>query len=417
MPSTPLPSPLSRPTLSAHQELVHRLAQARRRHPGGRLVAGHHNVNHIVRLGWPLALSLGVRPFWTRGKFRTPLDAVEVVPRVWARESDVLSVVSRYLPRTPRCLAESEEWSLHAWIPGRALAEINPTGRVGPATMSAFAAFFAGVAGVPLDQLPPLPPDWPEEGDSDGFLNWLTDFAEHRVHRPGRRRFGALFDAVLIPRDAMPSFRRTRPPLTRRPFALLHTDVHRANVVVGRGPVRGRARLTVIDWELAMVGDVLHDLATHLVRMDYDEEDRTRMTRAWTEAMREAGHGPMTEGLADDLPVLLAFEYAQSVYADVMRAALSLPESPADAEYEEAARRVCRAMSRARQPLRLDRVPGERAAEEALRDWHAHAHATDAARRSRLAGTAGTGPIGSIGSIGPIGPIGSPAAAVHAAAG
>jgi len=162
----------------------------------------------------------------------------------------------------------------------------------------------------------------------------------------------------------MTAFKENHRGLARRPFVLLHTDVHRANVVLHRKGI------AVIDWELAIYGDPLHDLATHIVRMGYGEDEKQRMIALWAEAMEEAGLGPLTAGLHEDLGTYLDFEYAQSVFPDVMRAALALPADAGEQHFRAAGEQVSRAMHRARKPLELDHVPDLEQIVEALRKWH-----------------------------------------------
>ncbi|WP_063805737.1 phosphotransferase family protein [Streptomyces canus] len=336
------------------------------------VVSGHHNTNRIAPLGQPLAFLLGVESGKVLAKFRAPLPTVDVVPRIWRRESEVLKVVGAHVGEVPACLADFGEWSLHGYLDGHALAEENPDGPIGGQRLAQLAEFFAALARVPTDQLPPVPDDWPADGDSLGFLAWLARFTEEAVHQPNRPRFGDLFKAVGIPVDAVQRFMNSVTGLTRRPFALLHTDVHRANVVVVPRPLG--TSLSIIDWELALYGDPLHDLATHLVRMGYDKEEQDLMTAMWAKAMREAGHADMTAAMDQDLPVYLRFEYAQSVFPDVMRAALTLPDRPDKQSLGEASERVCRALHRAREPLKLtDRIPDSGEVGEALRAWQANA--------------------------------------------
>ncbi|MGW6959678.1 phosphotransferase family protein [Streptomyces sp. PAN_FS17] len=346
--------------------LAHRLLETRRLRGKGEVLTGHHNANYVLRVGLLLALVIGVVPF-TRFKYRVPLKTVEVVPRIWPREAEVLEVVCRYLREVPRCravLGELGDRSLHRYRRGEALSDRNPEGEIDEKLMREFAAFFVRTARVPVDELPPPPEDWPADGDSDGFLHWLVDFTEQRVHQPNRDRFGDLFDAVGIPPDAMTAFKERYHGLTSRPFKLLHTDVHRANVVVRRG------RIAVIDWELAIYGDPLHDLATHVVRMGYGRAERERMVELWARAMAEADCGELTAGLREDIGTYLDFEYAQSVFPDVMRAALDLPADADEGHFRAAGGRVSRAMTRARRPLRLVAVPDMEQIVEALRKWH-----------------------------------------------
>ncbi|MFE1953404.1 phosphotransferase family protein [Streptomyces sp. NPDC059524] len=369
-------SPLPR---RAHQALIRKLAEARRRAPGGDVVTGYHNTNLVLPLGVPLALLLGVgvRALGVRGKFRVPVRTVEVVPRLWHREADVLRAVGATVGEVPRCLADFGEWSLHSYLTGEPLSELVPEGPVGEDRLRHFAGFFARLASVPVERMP-SPPEayWPQPGDSRQFLGWLAKFADDKVHRVNEQRFGGLFRAVGVPDDAIERFMTRLPDrLTDRPYAVLHTDVHRGNVVVGRAP-GGRERLCVIDWELALYGDPLHDLATHLVRMDYDDAERRRMTDLWAQAMRANGHEAMTAGMDTDLAHYVDFEYVQSVFPDVMRAAIGLGETPSDAEFAAAADRVLRAMERAWKPLDLGAgKPLDRArADEALRAWHREQH-------------------------------------------
>ncbi|MER6424382.1 aminoglycoside phosphotransferase family protein [Streptomyces sp. NPDC001137] len=327
------------------------------------MLSGHHNTNYVLHAGLLLAPVLRVTPF-ARFKYRVPLETVEVVPRIWPSEVDVLAVVCRHLREVPRGLALQGGCSLHRYLRGKALSERNPDGQVGYRLLREFAAFFVRTAQVPAEELPACPEDWPAEGDSQKFLHWLVDFTENRVHLPNRDRFGDLFDAVGIPLGAMTVFKENHRALTCRPFVLLHTDVHRANVVLHRKGI------SVIDWEFAIYGDPLHDLSTHLVRMRYDDDEQEWMIGLWAEAMKEAGLGSLTVGLHEDLGTYLDFEYAQSVFPDVMRAALDLPADAGEQHFRVAGDRVGRAMHRARKPLKLDLVPDSEQIVEALRKWH-----------------------------------------------
>ncbi|MEV6118161.1 aminoglycoside phosphotransferase family protein [Streptomyces sp. NPDC052109] len=369
-----------------HLALVRYFAEARRRSPDGEVVSGHHNINRIAALRQPLALLLRQPSGRLLAKFRTPFPTVEVVPRIWSSEARVLRALEAHMSGVPRCLADFGDWSLHEYIDGRTLADVVPEGAIGSERLWALAQMFARLADVTAEELPPLPPGWPRRDHSRGFLEWIARFAKERVHQANLPRFGSLFEAVGIPADAIDRFMRGVPEPASRPFVLLHTDVHRANVVVRPGS--GGERLSVIDWELSLFGDPLHDLATHLVRMNYDKTEQDLMVRMWADAMHRAGHGALCAGMEADLPVYLGFEYVQSVFPDVMRAALVLPDRPGAGELGAAAERVRRALQRAREPLGLlEGVRGEGVVIDALRAWVA----ADAGPRPARAGGAATG--------------------------
>ncbi|THA25729.1 aminoglycoside phosphotransferase family protein [Streptomyces sp. RKND-216] len=365
------------PTL--HQLHLHWHVNRHQRAPDGRVLAGHHHHNVVVPLRQPLAtlVSAEVGEVVTiRARRRT----LGVVLRAWEDEAAVVEAVRPQFPELPRPLHALRRGSVYTYVDGTSLAETEPPGRpVQNGTMRRIAGIFGRLATVDGHRLPPRPAGdaheaWPDEGDSAGFLARLARHAEHRVHLPNRRRFGQLFDDLEVPRDAVARFEITAKSLTPRPFGLLHTDIHRSNLVVRPG-----GDLCLVDWELALYGDPLHDLATHLARMRYGKQERLRMVELWRQEMlsrdlhaRVAGMGG---GRRDgDLARYLDFEYAQSVHADTMRAALSLPGSPTAAEFVAAAAAVRRALRRAQAPLDLVHVPTRKAVEEALRAWHARHH-------------------------------------------
>ncbi|MFD4832662.1 phosphotransferase family protein [Streptomyces uncialis] len=107
-----------------------------------------------------------------------------------------------------------------------------------------------------------------------------------------------------------------------RPPVLLHGDLNPWNLVRGQGPDRG---LTLIDWEMAMVGDPLYDLARHLHLTPTRPEIRRRMLARWA-ARLPARH---TIGWERDLNVYRTIEIVRSAYVDLDRlvtgAALDAP--------------------------------------------------------------------------------------------
>ncbi|WP_431962118.1 phosphotransferase [Actinacidiphila sp. bgisy160] len=312
-----------------------------------------------------------------RVKLRVPLTTPKVVMRTWPDEAEVLATLNeavagqRLKPNfgIPQCLVTFGRASLHRFVDGKPLSQEAPSGTpIREKRLRDIAEVFAYAATVTREQLPKLPARWPGDKDSDGFLDLLVQYAE-RVHHEHRPVYGSLFDALGVPVDALERFRRGVRQrvgvLYPRPYSLLHTDLHRDNIVLLKD-----GSLFILDWELATFGDPLHDLATHLVRMEYTERERERMKRQWERTLNLRGHSAMTAGMATDLQAYMDFEYAQSVYADVVRAALRLGDVPGSPELEPSVSLVVRALQRAQVPLGLASVPGESEVEAALNDWH-----------------------------------------------
>ncbi|MGI3198572.1 aminoglycoside phosphotransferase family protein [Streptomyces sp. GLT-R25] len=338
----------------------------------GVMSGGHHNRNYVL----PLTEAMGRRVGREPGtnvivRIRRP-EALPVVIRTWEHEMEVLAAIGRVLPEVPKCLAQRSDSAVHSYVEGVPLSKVCANGKpVDSMVIGALAGLFAQMSQVRREALPPLPEGWPSnDKDSQAFLRTLAHLADRQIRQPNWSAFGGLFAALGIPEDALPRLAERVPSMARRPYSLLHTDLHRDNVIVTH---RGDPPLISVDWELATYGDPLHDLATHLVRMQYPEFQWGEVIEAWYAAIQVTR--PMAaNGLARDLPHYVAFERAQSVYPDVMRAARSLEHSLDQQSLDQATASVSRALSAAAEPLRLTRVPDEAEVERVLLRWQASRH-------------------------------------------
>jgi aminoglycoside phosphotransferase (APT) family kinase protein len=282
----------------------------------------------------------------------------------WESETEVLQALSNRLPNIPQVLAWNERFAVHTYAEGRVLDD--PTSGPVPQEMPVreLAQFFARLAVIPHDALPSRPAGWPGDGDSSGFLKRLVRYTNDEVRQATWKRYGALLDALGFPEDAMARFEKRLPVLSPRPFVLLHADLHPGNLI--REP---DGSLHVIDWELAMVGDPLHDLAIHLVRSRYPRAERPRLIRSWAEEVRQVLPAAVV-GLRRDLPWYIRYQRIRSVYTDVVRTADAfLDDGPESLSLEEAAVRVRRILRDGLQALEIAGCPSSRVATRALLEW------------------------------------------------
>ncbi|MFC9650759.1 phosphotransferase [Streptomyces sp. NPDC056937] len=188
------------------------------------------------------------------------------------------------------------------------------------------------------------PGDRTDDGDSAAFLDRLIGFTEDQVYRRHGEPYQRLFEELGVGAEALVRLRKRAVGLRRRPFSLLHCDLHRKNLIVDR-----HGDLWIIDWELAMIGDPLYDLATHLHLMRYPRREEAGVVRRWQRAVERAREGS-SYGWEDDLPLLLAYKRVQSVYTDVIRTALLLGEARGRARgaLPRAAWRIQRVLAAAR---------------------------------------------------------------------
>ncbi|MET7484862.1 phosphotransferase [Streptomyces sp. NPDC005538] len=330
---------------------------------------GYHNQSYVLTVTDDDMARLVKRPVGTSVLLRRRrAHALAVVIRTWRDEAAILDAVGAVLPHVPQCLMRSREFTIHSYVDGVPLSSVCADGEpVDSRLVTELAALLAGMARVRRDALPPLPSAWPsDDTDSQELLRTLVDQADRQIRRPNQAAFGGLFAALGVPDDALARFRERVPLMTRRPYSLLHADLHRDNLIL---PYAGEPPLICVDWELATYGDPLHDLATHLVRMRYPHHQWAELTGAWEEAMARVRPAAV-RGYAEDLRHYLDFERAQSVYPDVMRAAQSLlPEDLAPSRLEAAVPAVSRALEAAAEPLRLRHLPEPGEIERILLRW------------------------------------------------
>ncbi|MDQ8704805.1 phosphotransferase [Streptomyces sp. LHD-70] len=324
-------------------------------------LTGHHHETYVLRLP-------GEDGRW---KIREPRSGVlHADRRCFHSEEDVICGLAELPVELP--VPEVREVGgcrLQRFVEGATLATLTGAeGRVPERYVDQLMPVFGGLGSVRPGRLNVErscdPADRAEDGDTTYFLGRLVHFAEHRVYRARHATYGSLFAALGVPDEALRRYAERLGMLAPRPFCLLHGDLHRENLIVD-----GADRLWVIDWELAMLGDPLYDLATHLYLTRYPAEQERSVVERWCAEIERVLPGG-SKGYEDDLPRLRAFKCVQSVYTDVIRTAMTLSERPEDpAESARAAAKLVRVLHAARTPLELPSVPDASGAEAALREW------------------------------------------------
>ncbi|MFF5483038.1 phosphotransferase [Streptomyces sp. NPDC012935] len=280
--------------------------------------------------------------------------------RCFESEEKLLRALQGELTRIPEVL-DVAGMGFQGFIEGRTLpARRWAGGRVPDAVLDQIVELFRQMARIGPSRLEDVPrrcrlEDRAADGDTDGFLERLIVFIEEQVYLKNFAQFGALFEELGVRPDSFTHLRKHVAGLKQRPFCLLHADLHRKNFVVD-----SQGELWTIDWELAMLGDPLYDLATHLYLMRYPKDQRHRMTEDWRRVV-ERINPDGAYGLETDLDSLLDFKRAQSVFTDVIRVSLSLSEGTGFnwLALPLAARRLQRILSAAAQPLGLTGVPSQ----------------------------------------------------------
>ena len=290
--------------------------------------------------------------------------------RCFASEEQLLRALQGNIGGIPDII-QAGPVGLQRFIEGETLGSRCGSGRAVPDTIFAqIIALFRQLAAISSDVLTVdrrcEPQDRAREGDTSDFLERLICFTEERVYQENLPVFEELFGSFGVDGDSFKQLRKQVAGLTERPFCLLHADLHRENFVVDPG-----GRLWTIDWELAMFGDPLYDLATHLYLMRYPEDQEDRMKEQWCEAVDGVTPGSSADWY-DDLPKLLDYKRAQSVFTDVIRMSLSLGAGPATDSglLDRAGSKIQKVLAAAAEPLGLARVPSLPEISASLVGWY-----------------------------------------------
>ncbi|MFK4223847.1 phosphotransferase [Streptomyces sp. NPDC019890] len=344
-------------TVEATSEVRRRAAELSR---DDRFVEGPLKGYHHETYAFPVPQENPLAPRFKRGKLRSPREGLLWFDRRYFASEDRLLIALRgRITRIPECLEIAEGLCLQGFIEGRTLGSRSLTNRpLAAHHVHQLGRLFEELVAIKPDELEAVEricasEDRPVDGDSSAFLRRLIHFTEHQVYRSLADRFGTLFSELGIRDNALDGLKTASADLVARPSALLHGDLHRENFIVDSA-----GDLWTIDWELAMIGDPLYDLATHLHLMRYSKMEEGRIVDVWRAAVESARPGS-SEGLERDLPVLVSYKRAQSLYTDVIRTAVALaPGSKPNWQLlPRAAWRIHHVLKAAAEPLDLHAVP------------------------------------------------------------
>lgn len=161
---------------------------------------------------------------------------------------------------------------------------------------------------VPRQALPASPAGWPDDGDTAAFARRLSDVTQ-TVHATFRDSHAALFHQLGIPARPLAPATQGWQRLRSRAFRLAHCDIHRKNMILDHDHV------VFLDWELALWGDPVYDLAVHLHKMGYQPTEQTAVVNAWQQTLPRA----CTAGWEPDLEIYLTHERVKSAVVDTIR--------------------------------------------------------------------------------------------------
>ncbi|MFC5182528.1 phosphotransferase family protein [Actinomadura harenae] len=242
---------------------------------------------------------------------RIPIHGADVMDlRLW-REEDVLTAIAPFVRHAPRVLHVSPDpaFQIHGFLHGDVLNDVAPRGVPVPSHVpDDVVELFVQLTAVPREKLPAIPDDWPADGDSAAFARRLTVLTQW-VHDTYKDDYAPLFDRFGIPEAPLTAMDGPWSRLTPRPSVCVHADVHRKNMIVDRDATE------FLDWELALWGDPVYDLAVHLHKMSYRPDEEETLVGHWLKRM-PSEH---TRGWEHDLAAYRDHERVKSAIVDTVR--------------------------------------------------------------------------------------------------
>ncbi|MGH3885785.1 MAG: aminoglycoside phosphotransferase family protein [Pseudonocardiaceae bacterium] len=242
---------------------------------------------------------------------RIPIHGADIMDlRLW-REEEILPAVAPYIQHAPRLLHTSDEprYQVHEFIDGPVLNTIAPRGvRVPTHVPADVVQLLTELTTIPGEKLPAIPADWPHGDDTITFA-WRLSGLTKRVYATYRDQYALQYQVFGFPVDPLVPIEAAWPSLTRRPLVCVHSDIHRKNMII-----KDRASY-FLDWELALWGDPVYDLAVHFHKMGYNPAERDQVLHLWQAALRPE----YTAGWEHDLDVYLAHEQIKSAIVDTVR--------------------------------------------------------------------------------------------------
>jgi aminoglycoside phosphotransferase (APT) family kinase protein len=242
---------------------------------------------------------------------RIPIPESDTMDLAIWPEASVLRTIRDVVTHVPRLLYASDHprFQVLEFIDGEQLDAFAPRGVPVPGhVIGDVGEAFSQLGAIPREGIPPLPPDWPADGKTAEFARRLSAITEG-VYERFLPEFGGLFTALGIPSDPLALALARWTTLQARPFRLLHTDLHRKNMILSRG------RTYFLDWELALWGDPVYDLAVHLHKMGYSPREYEAAQAAWL----AAAPGEASENWENDLDAYLTHERIKSAIVDTVR--------------------------------------------------------------------------------------------------
>ncbi|SMD02896.1 phosphotransferase family protein [Primorskyibacter flagellatus] len=268
----------------------------------GARMEGYYNHNYRVEEGGTVYL------------YRKPIPNSAVMDLRCISEVPVLRFLESVGFDAPRLLYQSdaEGFFLHDWIDGVSLNDVYPDQE----QMSDWIPREIARQMAALHRFDPEPfaaacADLGASPDCGAFFRAHYEF-DCSVHARLFPEMADIYRSLGIPDAPFAGLDELAVAIGTRPFCLCHSDIHRKNVLI-----RPRDKtLTLLDWELVLVGDPVYDIAVHFHKTRFTPDQEAQFIKAYAE------RSPLTLTPGDirkEVDVYLQLERVKSAIIDACR--------------------------------------------------------------------------------------------------
>lgn len=249
---------------------------------------------------------------------RIPITVADFMDNHFIPEYIILKFLERVNFPAPRVLEynASAGWSKHTYIPGTTMADRYPDrSDYPPGIEIELARQMRVLHSLPIQPLSEYLPVMSETAGCRGIFRMLVNNVDDLYHQFDI--FQPLFRKLGIPPDPCAILRSFDDVLTERELCLCHTDIHRKNIILQESHV------IFLDWELAMIGDPLYDIAVHFHRMKCHPHHERIFLQAYF------GEGISVDDLQTirfQIDIYLALERVKSAIVDAVRSVRKMQE-------------------------------------------------------------------------------------------
>jgi aminoglycoside phosphotransferase (APT) family kinase protein len=218
-------------------------------------MAGYYNLNYRVEHSGQTYL------------VRIPIPDSDVMDLRRIDEAQVLEYIAHANFDAPRLLhiSKAQGFAVHSWVPGETLNDLFPDDHPMPDWISnQLAGQMAMFHKIDPTPLAPACRDLATSPDTRGFFLAHYEF-DCEVYRRLLPTMASLYRRLGIPDAPFRGLDKLADRIRPRQFVICHSDVHRNNILLRTE----EQDLTIVDWELVLVGDPIYDIAAHFHKMRY----------------------------------------------------------------------------------------------------------------------------------------------------